>query len=71
MNGKHLLYMDQLGNHFFARSVKDLRQQIGGGKSRVTKMFQDRKDGPTVHVGYVIGRHWLKMFEPVMLPVHN
>lgn len=71
MNGKTFLYMDQFGNHFFARSVKDLRQQIGVGKSRVSKMFQDMKDGQTVHVGYVIGRHWLRMFEPVMLPVHN
>lgn len=71
MNGKTLLYMDQFGNHFFARSVKELRQQIGSGKSRVSKMCQDMKDGPTVHVGYVIGRHWLKMFEPVMLPVRN
>lgn len=67
MNGKRMLYMDQFGNHFFARSVNELRSQIGMGGSRVSKMYRDTKDGLTVHVGYVIGAHWLEMFAPVAI----
>ena len=67
MNGKRMLYVDQFGNHFFASSVKELRSQIGMGGSRVSKMYRDRKDGSPVHVGYVIGVHWLEMFAPVAL----
>lgn len=65
MNGKRMLYMDQFGNYFFARTVKELRRQIGMGGCRVSKMYRDRKDGLPVHVGYVIGAHWLEMFTPV------
>jgi hypothetical protein len=28
-------------------------------------MFVDKKDGSTVHIGYVIGQHWLTAFQPV------
>ena len=28
-------------------------------------MYQDKKDGSTVHVGYVIGQLWLTAFQPV------
>lgn len=70
MNGKLFLYLDQFGNHFYARTVKELRAQIEGGGSRVSKMYVDGKDGLPLHVGYVIGRHWLSMFEPVEIPVN-
>jgi len=49
------------GEHFFARTVKELRSQIGNGGSRVHKMYIDTADG-TYHTGYVIGRHWLSMY---------
>ena len=55
MNGKLFLYMDQFGNHFYARTVRELRAQIGGGGSRVFKMYADGNDGLPLHVGYVIG----------------
>lgn len=71
MKRKLLLYMDQFGNHFYARSVKELRQQIGMGGSRVSRMYEDRKDEPPVHIGYIIGGHWLMMFEPVERPIRN
>lgn len=71
MKRKLLLYMDQFGNHFYARSVKELRQQIGRGGSRISRLYQDRKDGSVVHTGYVIGGHWLMMFEPVEIPIRN
>lgn len=65
MHGKQILYIDQWGNRFWAKTVKALRRQIGGGGSRVSKMFRDKKDGSVVQTGYVIGQHWLTAFAPM------
>lgn len=59
------LFIDQWGNKFFARTLKELRAQIGGGGSRVSIMYRDKKDGRTVKCGYVIGGHWLSAYAPV------
>lgn len=64
MNGKTTLFIDQYGNRFFSRTVRELRSQVPG---RLAKMYRDTERG-TVHVGYVIGRHWLTAFQPVELP---
>lgn len=56
------LYIDQYGNHFYAKTLKELREQITG---RVSIMYRDKKDGPTVRVGYVIGQHWLQCYVPL------
>jgi hypothetical protein len=58
------LYVDQYGNRFYAATVRELRKQIGGGGSRVSRMYVDKTDGRTVAVGYVIGQHWLSAFVP-------
>lgn len=68
MKNKYRLYIDQYGNKFGAKSVRELRRKIGNGGSRVSKMFVDRK-GQTLHTGYVVGRHWLTMYKPVEIPV--
>ena len=68
MNGKQTLYFDQWGNRFWAKTVKELRRKIEGGGSRVGKMYRDKKDGSIVHVGYVIGSHWLTAYRPVEIP---
>lgn len=47
----------ELGNH----PRKELIERIGN--RHVSKMYQDRKDGSVVHVGYVIGQHWLTLYE--------
>ena len=65
MNGKFTLYIDQYGNKFSAKTVKELRDQIGMGGTKVSKQYTDKKDGSTVHTGYVIGQHWLTAFQPV------
>jgi hypothetical protein len=65
MKGKTTLFLDQYGNRFIAKTVSEPRSKIGGGGSRVSRMFQDKTDGRTVHVGYVIGDHWLTAFQPV------
>lgn len=65
MNGKPTLYLDQYGNKFWAKTIKELRKQIGMGGSKVSKMYADNKSGATVHVGYVVGQHWLTAFKRV------
>ena len=62
MNGKRTLWLDQYGSRFWSSTVKELQQQIGG---RINKMYIDKKDGSTVHVGYVIGCHWLTAYRAV------
>ncbi len=60
------LFIDQYNNHFFAFTVKELRDKIGLGGSRVKKMYVNTKDGRTWQTGYVIGEHWLKQYKPVV-----
>jgi len=68
MKGRLMLYIDQYGNRWWARTVAELRQQIGNGSSRVSKMYHDKymKDGTqrTYHTGYVVGQHWCTAFVP-------
>ena len=65
MHGKNTLYLDQWGHKYWAKTVKELRAQIEGGGCRVSKMYRDEKDGSSVHIGYVVGIHWLVAFRPV------
>lgn len=65
---KKYLFIDQYGNHFSADTVKELRAQIGNGNSRVSIQYQDKKDGPPVRTGYVIGAHWLTQYARVEKP---
>lgn len=62
MRGRLVLYIDQYGEHIWARTVADLREQAGGGT--VSKMYCDLKDGRTVHQGYVVGKLWFRAFIP-------
>ena len=56
------LFVSQYGDKFCARTIKELRQQIPG---RCAKMYIDKKDGTTKHIGYVIGRLWMREYAPV------
>jgi hypothetical protein len=47
----------------WARTVKELQQKSGGGK--VSKMYVDKKDGRTVHKGYVVGQRWFSAYSPI------
>jgi hypothetical protein len=60
------LFLDQFGEPIWARTVKELREKVGGG--RVSTMFRDKKDGSVVRCGYVIGRRWFSRFAPVEVP---
>lgn len=54
--------IDQYGEHY--RIEKYPRKELCEifGTSHADKMYTDKKDGSTVHVGYVIAGHWLKVF---------
>jgi len=62
MNGIPTLYVDQYGRALWARTVRELRERIGGG--RVSRMYIDRA-GSTLHVGYVVGPFWLTAYRPI------
>lgn len=66
---KRTLYIDQYGNLFWASTRKELREQIGMGGSRISKMYRDKTDGSVVFVGYVIGDHWLTAYTPKEITV--
>jgi hypothetical protein len=66
MNGKLILYVDQYGGKIWARTVAELCKKAGG--SRASRMYRDKKDGRTVHCGYIVRNRWFEMLEPVELP---
>lgn len=45
---------------------KELLERLG--RRKATRMFIDRKDGSTKHIGYVIAGLWLTLFAPVERP---
>jgi hypothetical protein len=57
------LWIDQHGAHVWAHTVKELRERAGGG--RVAKQYCDKKDGTTVHNGYIVGGRWFTRYAPV------
>jgi hypothetical protein len=57
------LWVDQYGQMLFARTVKELHGQVGRGK--VFRIYADKRDGRTVHVGYGIGHRWFNRYAPV------
>lgn len=65
MNGIPTLYINQYGAIVWAKSARELQRKHGG---RLNKMYRDKKDGRTVHVGYVVGKLWLDAYRPVELP---
>lgn len=58
-------WLDQYGNKFKAQTRKELIAAVGGG--RVQPMYINTVEGKTVHVGYVVGSHWLTPYAPVEL----
>lgn len=55
------LYISQYGDRFYAKTLKELREQIPG---RCSKMYVDRK-GKTLDIGYVIDQLWLTAYQPI------
>jgi len=64
------LYINQYGERFYARTLRELKESVGGGK--IEKMFRDSVDGKSYHVGYVIGGHgghWLTEYTQTRNPI--
>jgi hypothetical protein len=66
MKNKFTLYIDQYGNKEYATTIKELRENCGGGK--VDKMYIDKLDGKSYHVGYIVGDRWFTAYQPVEIP---
>ena len=66
MKGKLVLYLDQYGNKIWACTRKELQEKAGGG--RMFKIYADKKDGTSVHVGYGVGERWYTGFFRMELP---
>ena len=54
---------DQYGNNFSMSKHprKELMEQLGYKSAR--KMYVDTVSGDTRHTGYVIGDHWINVYE--------
>jgi hypothetical protein len=62
MEKQTTLYIDQYGNKFYAKTRKELKEQIPG---RIGKMYIDKENGQSACIGYVIGQHWLTAYQRV------
>ncbi len=64
MTKPYHLFLDQYGQHVWARTVKELQQKAGSGK--VSRLYSDKMDGGGgVHSGYAVGRRWFTRYAPV------
>ena len=59
----YLLFIDQAGNQFFAKTLHELKRQCYNKQAR--KQYVDSKVGRPVHCGYVIGDRWLTAYDPI------
>ena len=57
------LYVSQYGDLFYAYTLKQLREKLGG---RCRRMMQDDPNDAIYHVGYVIGPLWLTAYTPLV-----
>lgn len=60
------IYIDQYGYKYHASNRKELVKAVSPyGKPKVSIMYQDKKDGTTVRVGYIIGDYWCTEYKRV------
>lgn len=61
---KNYMGIDQWGNTYHnlgEHPRKMLIERIGA--QHVNKMYIERKDGSNPHIGYVVGQHWVTLYE--------
>ena len=61
---KYIIGIDQYGRTYpnlgkYPR--KELLSQLGYKNAH--KMYKDKKDGSSVHCGYVVGNYWITLYE--------
>lgn len=61
------LFVDQYGQNYFAKNLKELKSKVCPylKAPKTSKMYQDKKDGTVVFVGYVISNYWLTCYLPL------
>ena len=54
---------DQYGNtvHGLTHPRKELLDRFG--RQHADKIYRDKADGSTVHVGYIVAGHWYSLYE--------
>jgi hypothetical protein len=60
---KNTMAVDQYGETYHALGLhprKALLEKLG--RQHADKMYIDKKDGTSVHIGYIIGGLWLTLF---------
>ena len=60
----NMMGIDQYGQTYHdlgKHPRKELLRRLSYKKAE--KMYQDKKDGSIVHVGYIVGRHWISLFK--------
>lgn len=62
---KQYMAVDQYGqtHHGLESPRKDLLERTG--YSTAEKMYVDKKDGSTVHIGYIVGDSWYTIYEVI------
>jgi hypothetical protein len=64
------LFLDQYGYKYYATNRKELIKAVSPyGSPKVSIMYQDKKDGSTVRVGYIVGDHWLTEYKRIERPL--
>lgn len=58
------LFIDQWNQQFSVNFVKELKTKHCL-RGKISKMYVDKQDGTTAHIGYVVGQHWLREFKQV------
>ena len=60
---KRYMAIDQYGEtlHGLTHPRKDLLKRLG--RKSAEKMYLDKDDGSSVHVGYIVGDSWFTLYE--------
>lgn len=67
-NGKDWrLCVDQYGNKVYAKTAKELAENMGRTKAR--RIYRDGKDGKTYHCGYIVAGCWFEVFSRIQVAV--
>lgn len=64
------MFIDQYGYKYHAKNRKELIEAVSPyGNPKVSIMYQDKKDGRTVRVGYIVGEHWCTEYKRIERPL--
>lgn len=64
------VFIDQYGHKYYAKNRKELVQAVSPyGSPKVSIMYQDKADGTSVRIGYIIGEHWCVEYKKIERPI--